>query len=66
MRIVEWCYATIRKRLCDYSRGAMRVVGRREADFYAFMDVCMGLFECRGKMVVYSRESTYKKCLREE
>lgn len=52
---VEWCYATIRKRLCDYSRGAMRVVGWREADFYAFMDVCMGLFECCGKMVVYSR-----------
>ena len=55
MRIVEWCYANIRKRLCDYSRGAIRIVGQREADFCAFMDVCMGLFGCCRKMVVYSR-----------
>lgn len=55
VRVVELCYATIRKRLCDYSRGAMRIVGRREADFYAFMGVCVGLFGCCGKMVVYSR-----------
>ena len=55
VRVVEWCYATIRKRLCDYSRGAMRIVGRRKADFCAFMGVCAGLFGCCGKMVVYSR-----------
>ena len=55
MRIVELHYVTIRKRLCDYSRGAMRIVGQRETDFYAFMDVCVGLFGCCGKMVVYSR-----------
>ena len=55
VRVVEWRYATIRKRLCGYSRGAMRIVGRREADFCAFMGVCAGLFGCCGKMVVYSR-----------
>ena len=44
VRVVEWRYAAIRKRLCDYSRGAMRIVGRREADFmhlWAFVWGCL-------------------------
>ena len=43
VRVVEWRYATIHKRLCDYSRGAMRIVGRCEADFvhlWAFVRGC--------------------------
>ena len=49
VRVVEWRYATIRKRLCDYSRGAMRIVGRREADFFmhlwAFVWGCSDVVE---------------------
>ena len=49
VRVVEWRYATIRKRLCDYSYGAMRIVGRREADFFmhlwAFVWGCSDVVE---------------------
>ena len=55
VRIVERRNAAICKRLCDYSHRAMRIVGRRDADFYAFMGVCVGLFGCCGEMVAYSR-----------